>query len=62
MARRRDPPRPAPRRPKPAGSAPCTVSLGIATREPGDPDLARAIERADAKLYQAKAQGRDRAA
>ncbi|MFG5117334.1 diguanylate cyclase [Methylorubrum sp. POS3] len=41
---------------------PCTVSLGIATREPGDPDLARAIERADAKLYQAKAQGRDRAA
>lgn len=40
----------------------CTVSLGVATVEPGDPDFARAIERADTRLYQAKALGRDRAA
>ncbi len=41
---------------------PCTISLGIAAIEAGDRDFAQAIERADAALYRAKAQGRDRAA
>lgn len=41
---------------------PWTISLGIATVEPGDRDFAQAIERADAALYRAKAAGRDRAA
>jgi diguanylate cyclase (GGDEF)-like protein len=35
-------------------------STGLTTLQPGDADLARLIERADAALYQAKAQGRDR--
>ncbi|WP_342149872.1 GGDEF domain-containing protein [Methylorubrum sp. SB2] len=41
---------------------PCTISLGVAGIEPGDRDFAQGIERADAALYRAKAQGRDRAA
>lgn len=41
---------------------PCTISLGIAAIEPGERDLAPAMERADAALYRAKAEGRDRAA
>lgn len=41
---------------------PCTISLGVGGVEPGDRDFSQAIERADSALYQAKAQGRDRAA
>ena len=41
---------------------PCTISLGIAALEPGDRNFSQAIERADASLYRAKAEGRDRAA
>ena len=39
-----------------------TISLGIATVEPGEADFAAAVERADRSLYRAKAEGRDRAA
>ncbi|KQT57066.1 hypothetical protein ASG52_03050 [Methylobacterium sp. Leaf456] len=41
---------------------PCTISLGVGGVETGDRDFSPAIERADAALYQAKAEGRDRAA
>ncbi|WP_232630215.1 GGDEF domain-containing protein [Methylobacterium sp. Leaf118] len=41
---------------------PWTISLGIGAIEPGDREVAQAIERADRSLYRAKAEGRDRAA
>ena len=41
---------------------PWTISLGVAAVEPGDRDVAEAVERADRSLYRAKAEGRDRAA
>ncbi len=37
-----------------------TISVGLATADPGDADAAALLNRADAALYQAKAQGRDR--
>lgn len=37
-----------------------TCSLGIAQREPGDQDAGQLLARADAALYQAKAEGRNR--
>lgn len=36
-----------------------TVSIGLAAASPGDADAAALLNRADAALYQAKAQGRD---
>ncbi len=38
----------------------CTVSLGLALIEAGDPSHQAALKRADQALYQAKAQGRNR--
>jgi PleD family two-component response regulator len=35
-------------------------STGLTTLQPDDADLTRLLERADAALYEAKAQGRDR--
>jgi diguanylate cyclase (GGDEF)-like protein len=39
-----------------------TVSLGVATTQPGDRDLNIVLQRADEGLYKAKADGRDRVA
>jgi diguanylate cyclase (GGDEF)-like protein len=39
---------------------PVTASFGIATAEPGAIEVAELLEQADAALYRAKAQGRDR--
>lgn len=44
------------------GLPPYTVSLGLAMVAPGDASLDLAMARADARLYEAKAQGRDRLA
>ena len=44
-----------------AGQAiPFTVSIGVATREPGERDLAALLKRADLALYRAKEGGRNR--
>jgi diguanylate cyclase (GGDEF)-like protein len=37
-----------------------TVSVGIASRQPTDPDLAALLSRADEALYEAKKAGRNR--
>lgn len=42
------------------GSVAVTVSIGIATMEPGDHDFEAAVLRADAALYEAKVGGRNR--
>jgi diguanylate cyclase (GGDEF)-like protein len=42
------------------GSAPCTVSIGLASTQPGDAHLDSLLTRADAALYRAKALGRNR--
>lgn len=44
------------------GVPPFTVSIGLAAVEPGEAELAPALARADAALYQAKAAGRNRSA
>ncbi|TGD96723.1 sensor domain-containing diguanylate cyclase [Methylobacterium nonmethylotrophicum] len=46
--------------PHAGGTIPVTVSIGVATLSPRDPDIQAAIARADAALYEAKARGRDR--
>lgn len=47
-------------RPGGGGELRITVSIGVAELEPDDADLAALLARADAALYQAKQQGRDR--
>ena len=37
----------------------CTVSIGVTTAQPGDSSVDALIARADAVLYEAKAQGRN---
>ena len=39
-----------------------TASIGLASLEPGDPDAAALLRRADAAMYRAKREGRDRVA
>lgn len=46
--------------PVPSGGLGVTCSLGIAQRQPGDQDAGQLLARADAALYRAKAEGRDR--
>ena len=46
--------------PMPSGGLGVTCSLGIAQRQPGDLDAGQLLARADAALYRAKAEGRDR--
>jgi diguanylate cyclase (GGDEF)-like protein len=41
---------------------PVTVSIGVAVSKPGEPDTDGLVSRADAALYSAKAEGRDRVA
>lgn len=41
---------------------PCTISIGMATVEPGDGSVGPALRRADTALYRAKRQGRNRLA
>ena len=43
-----------------AGPLTVTVSVGIASRQPTDPDLAALLSRADEALYEAKKAGRNR--
>ncbi|WP_040339985.1 GGDEF domain-containing protein [Candidatus Blastococcus massiliensis] len=43
-----------------SGSLPVTASIGVATAADGDPSPAELLGRADALLYRAKAQGRNR--
>ena len=43
-----------------SGPFQCTVSIGATEVEPGAVDLKSAMERADAALYRAKAEGRNR--
>jgi len=44
-----------------SGSAiPFTVSIGVATRAPGERDLEAIMKRADQALYKAKGNGRNR--
>jgi PleD family two-component response regulator len=45
-----------------AGPLPVTVSVGMAFVAPDDRDPGTLLARADAALYDAKAQGRDRVA
>ncbi|BBD02855.1 diguanylate cyclase [Sphingobium sp. YG1] len=47
---------------KTPASEPWTISLGLARFNAGEADYAAAARRADASLYQAKHQGRDRVA
>ncbi|RQO83908.1 GGDEF domain-containing protein [Acidovorax sp. FJL06] len=46
--------------PDSAGRPHCTVSIGLTTVQPGDGKVDTLIARADAALYEAKAQGRNR--
>ena len=43
-----------------AGPLAVTVSVGVATSDPGDRDLAALLNRADQALYRAKNDGRNR--
>lgn len=45
--------------PEAAGLPHCTVSIGVTTAQPGDKSVDALIARADAALYEAKAQGRN---
>ncbi len=45
-----------------AGDIQVTVSLGVATSRPGEQNLDEVLQRADAGLYRAKAEGRNRVA
>ena len=45
--------------PEAAGLPHCTVSIGVTTAQPGDESVDALIARADAALYEAKAQGRN---
>lgn len=45
--------------PEAAGLPHCTVSIGVTTAQPGDKSVDTLIARADAALYEAKAQGRN---
>ena len=45
--------------PEAAGLPHCTVSIGVTTAQPGDESVDALIARADAALYDAKAQGRN---